>query len=70
MQVIDIDALDAKILKAAPELVFQELRGHAVAARGDVFGAKDPPLNVLVEKILVGVSGHGAIGSKVAALGA
>ncbi len=70
MEVVDVDAVDAEVFEAAAELIFEEARRHAVAAADDVVRSENARLDVLAIKIIVGVGGHGAVGRKVAALGA
>jgi hypothetical protein len=70
VQVEDIDAIDAKVGHAAGYLILQETRSHAVAPSGDVLGGKNSALNIFLEKILIGIAGHFAVGRKIAGLGA
>ncbi len=70
VQVIDVDAIDLQVAEAAAKLILEKARRHAVAARDDVFGGEHAGLKVLAEKIFVGILGHGAVWSQVAALGA
>ena len=41
-----------------------------MASGSDVFGGKNSALNVLVEKILIGIGGHFSVGSQIARFGA
>src|SRR5580698_4586829 len=58
VEVVDVDAIDAEILEAAVELIFEEARRHAVASADDVVGRQDARLNVLAIKVVVGIGRH------------
>ena len=62
--------VDAEIFEAAAELIFEKARRHAMAAADDVVGREDAGLDVFAIEVIVGIGGHGAVGSEVAALGA
>jgi hypothetical protein len=70
VEVVDVDAINAEIVEAAADLVFEEARRHAVAAADDIVGREDSGLDVFAIEVVVGIGGHGTVGREVAALGA
>ena len=70
VQVVDVDAFELEIAEAAGDLILEKSRRHAMAAGDDVFRGEDSGLKIFVEKIFVGILGHGTVGREVAAFGA
>ncbi len=67
MQVVDVNAFHTQVAQAPVELVFEELRGHAMAALHDFVGFEDAGLDVLAVEIFVGVGGHRPVGREISA---
>ena len=70
VEVVDVDAIDAEIVEAAADLIFEEARRYAVAAADDVVGSEDAGLDVFAIEVVVGIGRHCAVGREVAAFGA
>jgi len=64
VEIKDVDAGEAEIAAAAFELIGEIFRGHAVAARGDLFGTHDAGLDVFAGEVFVDVLGHVRIWSE------
>ena len=70
VEVVDVDAIDAEIVEAATDLIFEKARRYAVAAADDVVGIENAGLDVFAIEVVVGIGRHRAVGREVAALGA
>ena len=70
VQVENINRVQPQILPAAFELIRQVVRRHAMAARGNIFHAKNSALQKFLRKIDVRIGGHFAVRRQKSRLGA
>src|SRR5206468_7585022 len=70
VHVVDVDAGEAQVAEAPPELVLEVARRHRVPATHHVLGLEDAGPHVGVAHVLTGIDRHAAVEGDVAALGA